>query len=149
MTTSHRVKISDEFSNLSSHTTHTVRTHISSATSQTSGRSRAYHGIYLPNSHAMRATQSSLALVSLVLSFDIVELWSNCDDDGELRCVYAHVTQELQVLYPNIIAGHYPEHKRKDHSISPNLCRKAKAAPEKYYWNTQSLEAKDRKVKQN
>jgi len=135
--TPNRVKLQDDL-NRSDHTVLTVRTFVSasSANTATSARSRVYHGVYLPNSHAMRATQSSLALVSLVLSFDIVELWSNSDDDGELRCVYAHVIPELQALYPNIIAGHYPQQKRKDHSMSPNLCRMAKTAPEKYFWST-------------
>ena len=63
---------------------------------------------------------SSLALASNVLGFEIVELWSD-DDEGKLHCNYVHAEESLVKRYPNIITGHYPNHK-KEHILSPRVC---------------------------
>ena len=66
--------------------------------------------------NAMRATQSSMSLVSSILGFEIVELWTQ--EAGEkLHCTYVHAQQELLKKYPDLIHGHYPNHK-KEHKLS-------------------------------
>lgn len=70
-------------------------------------------------SEVMRATSSSLALVSSVLGFDIVELWSELDD-GRVHCTYVHAEDSVVEAYPDIITGHYPSHK-KEHKRSPKV----------------------------
>lgn len=65
----------------------------------------------------MKATSSTMALASSVLGFDIVELWTQADD-GPLRCTYVHATESIKKRHPDIITGHYPEHK-KEHKLSP------------------------------
>jgi len=70
-------------------------------------------------SEAMRATASSMALASLILGFDIVELWSE-DANQKLHCTYVHATDEVIAKYPSIIVGHYPMHKR-EHILSPKV----------------------------
>lgn len=68
---------------------------------------------------AMRATQSTMALASSVLGFEIVELWTE-EGDGKLHCTYVHASEETVRRYPEIIAGHYPNHK-KEHKLSPEV----------------------------
>jgi hypothetical protein len=66
---------------------------------------------------AMRATQSTMALASSVLGFEIVELWTE-EGDGNLHCTYVHASDAIVKKYPEVIAGHYPNHK-KEHKLSP------------------------------
>lgn len=73
---------------------------------------------YLPTS-AMTATSWSLALASKILGFDIMEVWSG-DEKGKLFCSYVHAEERVKELYPNIITGHYPQHKQ-DHKLSPKV----------------------------
>jgi phosphohistidine phosphatase SixA len=68
-------------------------------------------------STAMRATQSTMQLASLVLGFDVVELWTE-EGDGHLHCTYVHATEDIIRKYPDVIVGHYPNHK-KEHKLSP------------------------------
>jgi hypothetical protein len=68
-------------------------------------------------SHAMRATSSSMALAGIVLGFEIVELWWKQGDD-KVHCMYVHATDEIVKKYPDLIVGHYPNHK-KEHKQSP------------------------------
>jgi hypothetical protein len=68
---------------------------------------------------AMRATQSTMALASSILGFDIVELWTE-EGDGKLHCTYVHASEDTVKRYPEIIAGHYPNHK-KEHKLSPEV----------------------------
>ena len=68
--------------------------------------------------HVMRATSSTMALAANVLGFDIVELW--IEDSGRLHCPYIHVDDALKEKYPEIISGHYPNH-RKEHKRSPTV----------------------------
>jgi len=67
---------------------------------------------------AMRVTQSTMALASIVLGFEIVELWSE-ELDGNLHCTYVHASDQIVRRYPEVIAGHYPNHKKKEHKLSP------------------------------
>jgi hypothetical protein len=95
----------------------------------------------------MRATRHSLALLSSVLLFDIVELWFSTpilevttgdgndpaqvaeyqpatptavrrSDKHEYHCTFVYVMEEFHQQNPDIIAGYYPEHKR-EHLRSP------------------------------
>jgi hypothetical protein len=67
--------------------------------------------------NAMRATQSTMQLVTSVLGFDIVELWTQ-EADGKLHCTFVHAAEVVKRKYPEIITGHYPNHK-KQHTLSP------------------------------
>lgn len=87
---------------------------------------------YLRTSDAMRATAASLSLVSEVLHFNIVELWIE-EKEGAVRCIYAFVEPELLQVYPKMLNGHHPSHKRQ-HVISPKLCQLAKASDKRFYW---------------
>ena len=91
----------------------------------------------------LRAVSSSLALAATVLGFEIVELW-NQDDTGKLKCIYVHAEADVIKRFPNIIHGHYPNH-RKEHIISPSLCEKALATDSNYHWasNEDIIEHKD------
>lgn len=76
---------------------------------------------YLKSS-AMIATSNSMALVSSVLGFDIIELWS-CETgftDKKMHCTYAHASKLLIKKYPDLITGHYPNH-TKEHKVSPEV----------------------------
>ncbi len=66
---------------------------------------------------AMAATASTMALVSQVLGFEIIEVWTE-EADGKLHCTYVHVDDEILEQYPDIIHGHFPKH-TKEHVVSP------------------------------
>jgi hypothetical protein len=83
--------------------------------------------------NVMRATSSTMELASNILGFEIVELWTEIEE-GKINCTYVHVSKELLKLYPDVISGHYPEHKR-EHQLSPTLCKQAKESPSSYVWN--------------
>jgi uncharacterized CHY-type Zn-finger protein len=87
---------------------------------------------YITTNNAMRATSASLALVSAVLSFDIVELWTE-EVDGQFRCIFVHVEPDFIAAKPrpSVISGYYPTHKR-EHKISPNICLLTKHSNEKF-----------------
>jgi len=70
----------------------------------------------------MIATSSSLALAANILGFEIVELWvRNGDSDDSLKCIFVHCSSEdLIKVNPDIIVGHFPNHKRK-HIVSPKV----------------------------
>ena len=62
-----------------------------------------------------------MELVSSVIGFDIVELWSeDTGVSGQLHCTYIHANESLVREYPEIIVGHYPNH-RKEHKLSPKV----------------------------
>ena len=82
---------------------------------------------------AMRATQSTMALASSVLGFEIVELWTEEAGDGRIHCTYVHANDTVTKKYPDLITGHYPNHK-KEHKLSPMLCKLAKESPNRYHW---------------
>eukprot|EP01038_Epipyxis_sp_PR26KG_P016052 gene16052-21797_t len=84
------------------------------------------------HTNAMKATSSSLALASSVLGFEIVELWSE-DSDIKLHCTYVHASEEMKMRYPDLITGHYPNHK-KEHKLSPKLCGLALESPNSCHW---------------
>ncbi len=92
---------------------------------------------YITTNNAMRATSASLALVSAVLSFDIVELWTE-EVDGQFRCIFVHVEPDFIAAKPrpSVISGYYPTHKR-EHKISPNICLLTKHSNEKFHWRTE------------
>lgn len=71
-------------------------------------------------SAGMVATSSSLKLVSIVLGFDLVELWSRDAETDKLRCIYVYADRETEEQYPDIIVGHFPDHK-KEHKLSPKV----------------------------
>jgi hypothetical protein len=71
---------------------------------------------YLSN-RALRALQNSLALISDVLHFQIVQLWIK--DNDELNCLYSFVATDSLPLYPQITSGY-----RADVSASPKLVKK-------------------------
>lgn len=81
---------------------------------------------------AMQATASSMALVSSVLGFEIVEIWTEAEN-GKLHCTYVHVEEATKQKYPEIIWGHYPLHK-KEHKLSPKLCEFAKQSQNRCHW---------------
>jgi hypothetical protein len=58
-----------------------------------------------------------MALASQLLNFEIVELWSD-EGDGKFHCTYVHADEDLVLKYPEIITGHFPNHK-KEHVLSP------------------------------
>ena len=88
---------------------------------------------YISNS-SMSCTQSSMELMSKILGFDIVELWTEEPQDPHLHCTYVHAEESLLKLYPSIIVGHYPNHK-KPHQLSPIVCNLAKASVSHCHWN--------------
>lgn len=59
-----------------------------------------------------------MALVSSVLGFEIVEIWTEVE--GKLHCTYVHADETITEKFPNIITGHFPEHK-KEHVLSPKV----------------------------
>ena len=61
-----------------------------------------------------------MAVASSVLGFDLVELWSSDEGGNNLHCTYIHATDDIIKLYPDIITGHYPKHKR-EHKLSPQV----------------------------
>ncbi len=73
------------------------------------------------SSTAMAATASTMALVSQVLGFEIIEVWTE-EADGQLHCTYVHVDDEILEQYPDIIHGHFPKHK-KEHVLSPMVSK--------------------------
>jgi hypothetical protein len=73
---------------------------------------------YLAN-NVMQATRQTLALVSTVLMFDIAEMWYE-SDEGELKCTFVYAHDSFKRQFPDIITGHYPEHKR-EHKRSPTV----------------------------
>ena len=66
---------------------------------------------------AMRATSKTMRLASSILGFEIVEIWST-EENGKYHCTYVHVSDDLKEKYPDIISGHYPNHK-EEHKLSP------------------------------
>lgn len=88
-------------------------------------------GRYLSTA-AIRAVASSMALVSSVLGFEIVEVWSESEENN-FHCTYVHAEEGIVEKYPNIITGYYPQHKRK-HMLSPKLCMYARQSNEHYHW---------------
>ena len=74
-----------------------------------------------------------------VVGFDIIELWT-ADAQQKLSCTYVHATKAMLRHRPNIIVGHYPNHK-KAHRVSPKLCEKAKQAKGRYYWDVKRTES--------
>eukprot|EP01033_Poteriospumella_lacustris_P013497 gene13497-9657_t len=99
--------------------------------SQLSSKSSKPSGRYLSTA-AIRALASSMALVSSVLGFEIVEVWSEGEDNA-FHCTYVHAEEGIVEKYPNIITGYFPQHKRK-HLLSPSLCLYARRSPEHYHW---------------
>ena len=73
-------------------------------------------GIYM-TSTSMEATRGTMALASTVLGFDILELWTEAESD-KLHCIYVHATEKIVQRYPDLITGHFPEHK-SEHKLSP------------------------------
>ena len=70
--------------------------------------------------NVMRATSSTMTLASTVLGFDVVELWTESLDSSSLSCVYVYATESMKSKYPDLIFGHFPEHK-KEHKLSPSV----------------------------
>ena len=68
--------------------------------------------------NVMRATSSMMTLASTILGFDVIELWTESLDDGNIRCTYVYATDLMKKTYPDLIFGHYPDHK-KEHKLSP------------------------------
>lgn len=68
--------------------------------------------------NVMRATSSTMTLASTILGFDVIELWTESLDDGKIRCTYVYATDTMKKTYPDLIFGHYPDHKR-EHKLSP------------------------------
>jgi hypothetical protein len=69
-------------------------------------------------STGMVATAATLSLVSVVLGFELVELWYRESSGSKFQCVYVHALKEVHEKYPEIIVGHFPNHK-KEHKHSP------------------------------
>ena len=96
----------------------------------------------------MKCTRKSMELVSYVVGFDIVELWTR-DEEGNYACTYVHATENILSRYDGIITGHYPSHDQT-HVISPvvshDLClsrageRKDGKEKEKQFTYTHSVE---------
>ena len=68
---------------------------------------------------AMQATLHSLALLSNVLRFELVEIWAS-GSDGVLHCICMNATNELKKNYPNIVTAHYP-YDQGMHKRSPKV----------------------------
>ena len=58
-----------------------------------------------------------MALAASVLGFEIIELWT--DEGSGFHCTYIHADEELIHKFPDLIVGHYPHHKKREHKISP------------------------------
>ena len=71
-------------------------------------------------SEVMKATSATMQLTSSILGFDIVELWTK-DGDGNLHCTYVHADESTRESYPNLIVGHFPNHKNRVHKYSPQV----------------------------
>ena len=67
----------------------------------------------------MKATSATMTLASSILGFDVVELWTE-GDDARISCTYVYGTEAMKKKYPDLITGHYPEHKR-EHKLSPSV----------------------------
>lgn len=79
------------------------------------GRSVRYLGSTL-----MQATAGALALTSSTLKLDIVELWSLDGESGKLNCTYVQANESFLLRFPEIITGHFPNHKQP-HKLSPEV----------------------------
>ena len=102
-------------------------------------RSGAGKDRYLKSS-SMIALAKSMNLAASVLGFDIIELWSSEDRResstiDSYHCTYVYASPEILGTYPDVIVGHWPEHKRK-HTVSPQLCQCALESASGYYWHT-------------
>ena len=67
----------------------------------------------------MKATSATMTLASSILGFDVVELWTE-GDDARISCTYVYGTEAMKKKYPDLITGHYPDHKR-EHKLSPSV----------------------------
>ena len=72
-------------------------------------------------STSMVATRDTMSLACTVLGFDIFELWTESRDE-KLHCTYVHATQQIIDAYPDLITGHYPDHK-SEHKLSPAVTK--------------------------
>ena len=70
-------------------------------------------------STSMQATRKTMSIASTVLGFDIFELWTEADGE-KLHCTYIHATTSIKSQYPDLITGHFPEHKT-EHKLSPKV----------------------------
>ena len=68
----------------------------------------------------MKATSSTMSLAASVLGFDIVELWSE-ENGSRLHCTYVHADENFRKIYPDMIVGHYPNHRNRVHKHSPTV----------------------------
>ena len=69
---------------------------------------------------SMKCTSKCMELVSFVVGFDIVELWTR-DYNGNYHCAYVHASEQTLAGRSNMIVGHYPK-TNQSHRISPKVC---------------------------
>ena len=70
-------------------------------------------------STSMVATRDTMAIASVVLGFDIFELWTESHEE-KLHCTYVYATDTIKQRYPDLITGHFPAHK-SEHKLSPKV----------------------------
>jgi hypothetical protein len=79
------------------------------------------HGTSYMNSTTLVATRDTMSLASVVLGFDIFELWLKESPDEDLHCIYVHATDSIKEQYPDLITGHFPSHEKSLHKLSPKV----------------------------
>jgi hypothetical protein len=78
-------------------------------------------GTYMMNKH-LQATSKAMSVVSAVLNFDVVELWTQ--DAGRLTNVYIYCDEEVTKELPFVQTTEtfYPDaDKQRRHKISPQV----------------------------
>ena len=96
----------------------------------------------------MVATSSSLRLASIVLGFEIVELWLRDDTTLKFRCIYVYADRDTHEKHPDLITGHFPNH-AKEHKLSPKLCQDAFEAEERFVWNILPVDSFEKALTDN
>jgi hypothetical protein len=89
--------------------------------SAVSGGSRGAHDDYFMNKH-LQATAKAMEVVSAVLNFDVVELWTQ--DSGKLINVYIYADEQVTKELPYMITTRtfYPdEAQQQKHKYTPHV----------------------------
>ena len=66
------------------------------------------------------AVKECMKVASLVLGFEILELWTE-SKETTINCIYLHASDEVIKQSPGIITGHYPDVEQAGCQISPKV----------------------------
>ena len=55
----------------------------------------------------MQASQETIAVLSRVLGFELIQVWS-VDSEDSRRCIFFYSSAEMLKCYPSLKSGSYP-----------------------------------------